>query len=57
MTFDVHPVYEVSPDTTGYVPATTPVTPPSSEVSLPPPAPESPVSLNGVVSIYHPFEP
>ena len=55
MTLDVYPVYEVSPDSTGYVPVTTPVTPPSSEVLLLPPAPESlppgaPVSLNGVVA-------
>ena len=51
-TLDVYPVYEVSQDTTGYVPATTPVTPPSSEVLSPPPDPESlpmggPVSLTG----------
>ena len=41
VTLDVYPVYEVSPNTTGYVPATALVTPPSSEVSLPHPAPES----------------
>ena len=54
-TLDVYPVYKVSPDTTGYIPANTPVTPPSSEVLLPPPDPESLplgalVSLNGVVA-------
>ena len=60
ITLDVYPVYEVSPDTTGYVPATRPVMLPSSEVCFvaysrsgaspsgtPPPPP---VSLNGVVA-------
>ena len=45
VTLDVYQVYEVSLDTTGYIPATAPVTPPSSEVSLPAPVPEqAPVS-------------
>ena len=38
-TLDVYPVYEVSPDTTSYVPATTPETPPSSEVFVAPSGP------------------
>ena len=55
MTLEVYPVYEVSPDTTGYAPTTTPVTSPPSEVSLPPPAlaslpPGAPVSLGGIVA-------
>ena len=53
VTLDVYPVYEVSLDTMGYVPANAPVTPPSSEVSLPPLEslpPGAPVSLSGVVA-------
>ena len=55
VTLDVYPVYEMSPDTTDYLPASAPVTPPAYEVSLPPPALESlppgaPLSLSGVVA-------
>ena len=54
VTLDAYPVFEVSPDTTGYVPATPPVPPPSPEVSFPPPAqasflPGAPVSVDGMI--------
>ena len=42
VTRDTDPVFEVSPDTTGYVPATPPVPPPSAEILSQPPAPASP---------------
>ena len=41
VTLDVFPVYEVSPDTSYYVPTTSTETPPFSEGSLPLSAPES----------------
>ena len=50
MTLDVNPVYEMSLDTTCYVPATSPVTPPFSEDLLHPPGPES-LPLGGPVSL------
>ena len=40
-TLDVFPVYENSPDTSYYVPATSPITPPFSKDSLPLFGPES----------------
>ena len=49
---DVYPIYEVSPDTTGYVPSTAPGGPMSSAVSLPLSDPESllPVAVDGVIA-------
>ena len=54
VTIDVFPVYELSPDTSYYVPETSPVTPLSSEGLLPPLDPESlplgaPASLNSLL--------
>ena len=55
MTFDVYPVYEVSPDTMCYYPATSLVTPRFCEGPLPPPGPESlplgaPASLDSLLA-------
>ena len=54
VTRDTDPVFEVSPDTTGYVPATPPVPTPSAEIpsqtpALASPPPEAPISLDGMV--------
>ena len=49
---DVYPVYEVSPDTMGYIPSMAPGGPTSSAVSLPPSDLESlpPVAVDGVIA-------
>ena len=49
VTLDMYPIYEVSPDTTCYVPATLPVTPPISGGSLPP-KPGGPASLDSLLA-------
>ena len=55
VTLDVFPVYEESPDSSYYVPATSPVIPPFSEGSLPLLGPESlprgvPASLDSLLA-------
>ena len=50
VSLDVYPVYEVSPDTMGYVPSTAPGGPTSSAVSLPLSQSLPPVAVDGVIA-------